>query len=102
MRIEYKGAALRDLQEKQEYVEKVLKNKAAARKLSSTILRAVSLLAEHPMMGTPLNSKYDIDSDLRFIVVSKQLVFYQVVDDTLISVIRVLDGRQDYMALLFD
>ena len=53
-------------------------------------------------MGTPLNSKFDVDTDLRFLVVSKQLVFYRVAEaDERIDVTRVLDGRQDYMAVLF-
>jgi len=42
LRIEYKGAALRDLAQKKEYLETVLKNKQAAQKLASTVLQAVS------------------------------------------------------------
>ena len=53
------------------------------------------------MMDTALNSRYDADFDIRFLVVSKQLIFYQTVDDSLISVIRILDGQQDYMSILF-
>ena len=101
MRIEYKRAALLDLQRTRDYIADTLKNKSAAQKLVTSVLHAVSLLSDHPMMGTALNSRYDVDSDIRFLVVSKQLVFYQVVDDSLISVIRILDGRQDYMSILF-
>lgn len=53
-------------------------------------------------MGTALNSRFDVDSDLRFIVLSKQLVFYQIVDDDLISIVRILDGRRDYLSILFE
>ena len=53
-------------------------------------------------MGTALNSRFDVDSDLRFIVVSKQLVFYQIFDEDLISIVRILDGRRDYLSILFD
>ena len=42
-----------------------------------------------------------METDLRFLIVARQLVFYRIVNDELISVVRVLDGRQDYMALLF-
>ena len=52
-------------------------------------------------MGTAHNSRYDVDSDIQFFVVSKQFVFYQIVDNSLISVIRILDGRQDYISILF-
>ncbi len=102
MRIEYKSLALRDLVQKQDYIANELKNKSAAKKLTAAILQAVSQLAEHPLMGTPLNSRFDVESDLRFIVVAKQIVFYQIVKDEYISVVRILDGRQDYMAILFE
>ncbi len=101
MRIEYKSVALRDIQRTQDYIAGVLKNKSAAQKLVKSILRAVSQLADHPMMGVPLNSKFDVDTDLRFLIVSKQLVFYRLEGNDVISVIRVLDGRQDYMSILF-
>ena len=96
MRIEYKRTALLDLQQTQDYIANTLKNKPAAQKLVSSVLHDVSLLANNPRMGTALNSRFDVDSDLRFIVVSKQFVFYQIVDDDMISIVRILDGQRDY------
>lgn len=101
MRIEYKRTALQDIEKKRDYIANVLKNKSAAQKLVQSVLRAVSQLSDNPYMGPLLSSKYAVDSDLRFLVVSKQMVFYQVVGQDLIVVIRILDGRQDYMAILF-
>lgn len=101
MRIEYKSAALRDITQRRDYIAHELNNGPAAQKLVASILRAVSLLADNPRMGAPLSGKYDIETDIRFLIVAKQFVFYRVVDDELISVIRILDGRQDYMAILF-
>ena len=48
-----------------------------------------------------MSSKLDLEVDLRFLVVSKWLIFYRVNEDR-IEVTRVLDGRQDYMTHLFD
>lgn len=101
MKITYKSAALRDIQQKRDYIGTTLNNKPAAQKLTKSILRAVSLLADNPEMGVPLSGKFDVDSDLRFLIVSKQLIFYRVEDETRISVVRILDGRQDYMSILF-
>ena len=101
MNITYKGIALRDIEEKRDYIANTLKNGAAAQKLVTSILHAVSLLADNPRMGTPLSSKYEVDTDLRYVIVAKQLIFYRIVDDAYISVTRVLDGRQEYMAILF-
>lgn len=102
MRIEYKRTALRDISKTHDYIQDVLKNRKAAQKLVNSILQAVSLLKDNPEMGTRLDSKYDVDTDIRFVVVVKQLIFYQITNADLISIIRVLDGRQDYMALLFE
>ncbi len=102
MKINYKSLALRDIEEKSAYLTHTLKNPSAAQKLVASILRAVSLLADNPRMGTMLNSKFEVDTDLRYIIVSRQLVFYRIADDGYISVTRVLDGRQDYMAILFE
>lgn len=101
MRIEYKRAALLDLQQTQDYIANTLKNRLAAQKLVSSVLHDISLLEDNPRMGTALNSRFDVDSGLRFIAIAKQLVFYQIVDDTLISIVRILDGRQDYISILF-
>ena len=101
MRIEYKRTALLDLQQTQDYIANTLKNKPAAQKLVSSVLHNISLLARNPRMGTALNSRFDVDSDLRFIVVSKQLVFYQIVDEDLIFIVQILDGRLDYLSILF-
>lgn len=102
MKVVYKREAVRDIQKKQRYISDVLKNRAAAEKLTGEILHAVSRLSKHPRMGVPLNGKFDVDSDLRFLVVSEQLVFYRVEEDRCVSVVRILDGRQDYMQVLFE
>ena len=52
-------------------------------------------------MGTPLSSRFDVETDLRYLLISEQLVFYRVVDDAYVEVTRVLNGRQDYLTILF-
>lgn len=102
MRVKYRPAAISDIQRAADYIEKVLKNRSAAQKLKTKILQGTSLLKENPQMGTPLSSKYDgLDTSTRFIVISKQLVFYEISDDV-VEIIRVLDGRTDYLTHLLD
>ena len=43
---------------------------------------------------------FDIDTPFRYLIVSKQLVFYKVNEEN-IEIIRILDSRQDYLSLLF-
>lgn len=100
MRVEYKSTALRDLQNLNDYISKELKNRTAAKKLIAALLKAGSLLAENPYMGAALQERFEIETDIRYLVVKRHLIFYQVTDST-VSIIRIIDGRRDYMALLF-
>ena len=91
MNVVYKHRAVVDLQQTQEYIETKLGNPKAARKLISSILHAVSLLQENPAMGISLEAKFGIESSIRFFVT----------DEDALTVLRVLDGRQDYLSILF-
>ncbi len=100
MKIQYRPAALQDLELACDYLRNKLHNPAAADSLSRRVLHSVSLLKDNPLMGTPLKSKYDgIEEDYRFLIVSRQLVFYLAEADS-IEIVRILDGRTDYLAKL--
>lgn len=101
MKVLFKKTALDDMQATERYISETLGNGAAAKKLTRRVFDAIMLLEENPYMGTELCRKFAVETDLRFLVVAKQLVFYRVVEDDHIEVTRVLDGRQDYLALLF-
>lgn len=101
MKLTFRPAALADIQEARDYIAKVLKNPSAAERLVSMIWQTALLLKTNPYMGTALSGKFDVDSEIRFLIVQKQLLFYEV-NDTAVDVLRVIDGRRDYLALLFD
>lgn len=101
MKIRYKKTAIEDIQETEQYIRTVLHNGTAAKKLTARIVQAVSLLRENPYMGTPLSSRFEVETDLRYLLVSEQLIFYRVVEDQFVEVTRVLNGRQDYLSILF-
>ena len=101
MKVRYKRTAIEDIQGTEEYIRSVLYNGSAAKKLTGRITQAVSLLADNPYMGTPLSGRFDVETDLRYLVVSDQLIFYRVVEDSHVEVTRVLNGRQDYISILF-
>ena len=52
------------------------------------------------MMGISLEAKFGIESSIRFFVVAKQLVFYEITGEDTLTVLR-MDGRQDYLSILF-
>ena len=100
MKVRYKRTAIDDIQGTEEYIRSVLHNGSAAKKLTGRITQAVSLLADNPY-GTPLSGRFDVETDLRYLVVPDQLIFYRVVENSHVEVTRVLNGRQDYISILF-
>ena len=102
MRIYYRPAAINDIKQASDYIKNNLKNPTAAQNLKNKILHGVSLLKENPEMGKLLRNKYEeIDVDYRFITINKQIVFYEINNDV-IEIIRIIDGRTDYMTRLFE
>ncbi len=102
MRLRYRPAAIADIQASAEYIRVRLKNPMAAAQFKTTLLYTVSLLKENPYMGALVSSKLDVvDANTCFLVIRKQMVFYEICDHC-IDVIRVLDGRTDYVAKLFE
>ena len=102
MKLIYRAAAVADVDQTYAYIHDVLKNPHAASSFRHRIAQTVLLLEENPCMGTPLDSKYDgMETGLRFLVVSKHLIFYEVHED-MVEVVRILDGRTDYLSNLLD
>ena len=100
MQIIYKKTAIDDLLNIESYIISQFNNKQAAQKLKSTIVNAIALLKDNPYLGPKLSDRFNMDTSLRYLVVSKQLVFYNIKNDN-IEIIRILDSRQDYLSLLF-
>ncbi|MCR4935958.1 MAG: type II toxin-antitoxin system RelE/ParE family toxin [Oscillospiraceae bacterium] len=101
MKLKYRPAAISDIQNACGYIRDQLKNPKAAKNLKSKLLSGASLLKDSPYMGTSLDSKFDgLETGIRFLAVSKHMIFYEVHDDR-IEIVRILDGRTDYLSNLF-
>ena len=100
MKLSYRPAAIEDIESTAEYIENRLNNPSAAEKLKTTLVRKIALLKDNPEMGMKLADKFDIESNYRFIIINKQIVFYEL-HSQYIEVIRILDGRTDYLTHLF-
>lgn len=100
MQIIYKKIAIDDLLNIENYIISQFNNKQAAQKLKSTLVNAIALLKDNPYLGPKLSDRFNMDTSLRYLVVSKQLVFYNIKNNN-IEIIRILDSRQDYLSLLF-
>ncbi len=102
MKIVYKKAAIDDLLNIENYIVDQFHNEQAAKRLKNNIVNTISLslLKTNPFLGPKIAERFDIDTPLRYLVVSKQLVFYNVNGDD-VEIIRILDSRQNYLSLLF-
>lgn len=100
MTIKYTPAAIADLQELKNYISKTLHNPKAAQRITKSILDHCSNLKSHPQLGMSLAAKTGVDTDLRYLICEHHLAMYREEDD-LILIARILDGRTDYMRVLF-
>jgi hypothetical protein len=102
MRVSYKRTAIKDMETTRDHIAGRLKNPKAAKKMMTALLKAISLLADNPYMGAALAEKFEITTDVRYFVVAKQLIFYRVDEEnSTIEILRILDGRTDYLSVLF-
>lgn len=100
MKLQYTPAAIGDLQEAKEYIGKVLHNPRAAARITKQILDTCGQLKNYPQLGLSLEAKTGVPTDLRYLLCEKYLAFYRVEEDTIL-IARILDGRQDYLRILF-
>lgn len=100
MMLRYTPEAFEDLIAIKKYISENLFNPNSANKLIEAITKSCSNLKEFPNLGLELSIKTGRDTDLRYIITGKYFVFYRI-DEKYISIIRVLDGRTNYMQQLF-
>ena len=92
--------ALSDLKEIKEYITDELCNPIAANRIVTEIIKDYSLLETSPKLGPSLSSIVHIDTDYRFLVSVKYIIFYKE-DDEYVSIYRILYGARDYIKILF-
>lgn len=64
-----------------------------------SIYNVFELIQTTPLIGTSLETKVDIPTNIRFFVVEKYIIFYELVDRT-IKIYRIISEKQDYIASL--
>jgi len=98
-KIKYSTVAIHDMEEIGDYIAERLKNPIAALNTVNKIQNAIDGLTEFPLMGTPLSSIVEIDTDYRFLVCGNYLAFYNVQEDS-VYIDRVLYGKRDHLTIL--
>ena len=92
--------AKNDLKEIKEYITTELDSPNAAINTISKITKAIRTLKRFPDIGSMLSSVASIQSNYRFLVCGNYLVFYRH-EHGVVSVVRVIYGKRDYMKILF-
>lgn len=100
MKLIYKHIAVMDMQQMKLYIEETLKNRTAANKFLRRLLQDISSLKKNPYLGVSVAEKFRVTSTMRMLASNKQLVFYELTDAETIIIIRILDSRQNYLAVL--
>ena len=102
MKLEYTPEAIKDLLECKDYIGKNLHNPKAAARIIKRILDTCALLKQFPEMGVSVEAKTGFETSLRMLNCENQIAVYCVdTDNDTVSIARIINGRQDYMRLLF-
>ncbi|MDQ2087953.1 type II toxin-antitoxin system RelE/ParE family toxin [Herbivorax sp. ANBcel31] len=92
--------ALQDLKDIKEYISNELDNPKAANRMIDKIINKYESLVNHPFIGSNLSTKIGINTDFRFLVCEKYILFYKA-DAKYVYVYRILYGSRDYIRVLF-
>lgn len=91
MKIRYSAEAVEDLKRLREFIE--IKNPAAAADAAQSIVKGVSRLKAHPLLGKVVSKAPDPES-FRDLIVNKYTVRYMLVSDY-IYILRIWHHRED-------
>lgn len=100
MKLRYTPEAIADLQRIKRYIRETLHNPIAAQRISNMILAHCSGLKSFPQMGVELSALVECEQGLRMLVCERYVAIYHCGTDT-VSVLRIFNGQQDFMRILF-
>ncbi|MDY3991939.1 MAG: type II toxin-antitoxin system RelE/ParE family toxin [Evtepia sp.] len=93
--------AKKDLEEIKVYISHHLQNPTSAKNTIVGITKELRRLERFPQLGPVVDREEMYLPEERFLVCGQYLAFYRI-DKGLVTVDRILYGRRNYAALLFD
>ena len=100
MKIIYTPQAHKDLRDIHDYISFELSNPFSAEKIVSKIIESISDLEQFPQMGYLLSEKTGRNTPYRCLICENHIIFY-LIDNGIVKIIRILDGRTDYLKAIF-
>lgn len=93
-------AAASDLAEIKAHISLELHNPQAAQRIVKSVTHDLRHLQQNPHLGFSVSAKTGRETDLRALLSGNYFLFYRVETEA-VQVARILDGRQDYLRVLF-
>ena len=100
MKVRYTPEALRDLQRISASIMEKFNNETVEKRVLKNIAGAIRGLEVFPYKGVEVQAVVGVLTDYRYIFNEKNYVFYRIEEEE-ISIIRILNEKQDYMRVLF-
>lgn len=101
MMLRYSPQAGTDINNIYEYIAIELSSPSAAIKITREIIKKCSNLKDFPELGMKLSDRIGRETDLRYLVLGRYIAVYRI-EESFISIIRILDVRMDYMHIIFE
>lgn len=99
LKIKINPIAIKDIEEAKEYIRE--ENSSAIDKFSKRINDSLEALSEFPELGIELAKKISVNTNYRYFIVDEYIVFYKF-DENYLFVYRILNGKRDYIKILFE
>ena len=101
MKLWFSPESLSDVITIKNYIKDDLGNPLAADAVVERVLHSCRLLKEMPYLGASLAERINQETETRYLISGKYLIFYNVVGQE-VRIIRILDSRMNYMELIMD
>lgn len=92
--------AVKDLSQIKKYISTELKNRSAANRIVSSILKELGTLERCPEQEPSFEALTGFQAELRMLLCGKHIALYRIEAER-VFVARILDARQDYLRVLF-
>ena len=100
MKLRFTPRAMDDLKAIRRYIREEYRNPKAARRITDAIFTQCADLKQFPQSGTALSARFEVDTDIRYLVCEGYMIFYRI-EGEFVSIGAVIHGKTDYLHLLF-
>ena len=98
MKLRFTPRAMNDLTAIRRFIQDEYGNPKAAKRITDSIFAQCVSLKQFPQSGTALSARFEIDTDVRYLVCEGYMIFYRIEG---VSVGAVIHGKTDYLDVLF-